>query len=103
MDRDGLLSSRRGYENLHVASPLNGANQSQPDLIPDLAILPTLDMMTDVLQHLVSLGVGSQHREDNVQDYLAGMLIVAYHATRSALVEQATDSTTTITAIPSEP
>jgi hypothetical protein len=90
-------------ENLHVASPLNGANQSQPDLIPDLAILPTLDMMTDVLQHLVSLGVGSQHREDNVQGYLAGMLTVAYHATRSALVEQATDSTTTITAIPSEP
>jgi hypothetical protein len=45
-------------EDLHIASPSNEAHQLEPVLMPDWAILPTLDMMTDVLQHLVSLGVG---------------------------------------------
>lgn len=73
-------------EDLHIASPSNEAHQLGPVLMPDWAILPTLDMMTDVLQHLVSLGVGLQYQADNVDGYLAGMLTVAYHATRSALV-----------------
>jgi hypothetical protein len=90
-------------EDLHSASPLHRANQSQSALTSDWATLPTLDMMTDVLQELVWLEVGQQYQRDNVDGYLKGMLTVAYHATRSALVHQIADSKTTISATPSEP
>jgi hypothetical protein len=101
--QDANITLVGASEDLHIASWRSGANSEPPVLLPDRAILPTLDMMTDVLQHLMWADVGKQHMPDNLNDYIAGMLTVAYHATRSALVFQFRDANTTVTAIPSEP
>jgi hypothetical protein len=100
--QDANITLAGASEDLHILSSLHASNAT-PVLLPDWTIVPTLDMLTDVLQQLVWLDVGKQHQFNNLDDYLAGMLTVAYHATRSALLHHLQDASTTVTAIPSEP
>jgi regulation of enolase protein 1 (concanavalin A-like superfamily) len=72
-------------DGLHIASPLL-SNEKDLSLIPDVDVMPTLDMMSDVANVIVSQHMTAQwQKEGNLNGYVTGMLTLAYHATWSTL------------------
>lgn len=89
-------------DHMHIAVPTNRSLVTELDVKPDLAVLPTLDLMTDVLRDLVLMNVGGEFRYNNVEGYIHGMLTAAYYSTHSALLYQLKSSNETASAVQME-
>jgi hypothetical protein len=70
---------------LHSVSASLPRNTIDPSVAPDLAVRPTLDIMTDVMRQIAALGLTEEWQRDNLDRYVKGMLTTAYYATWSAL------------------
>jgi len=89
-------------DNMHIAVPTNESLVTELHVKPDLAVLPTLDLMTDVLRNLVLMSVGAEFRYNNIEGYIDGMLTAAYYSTYSALLYQLKSSNETASAVQME-
>ncbi|KAH7083551.1 hypothetical protein FB567DRAFT_87133 [Paraphoma chrysanthemicola] len=89
-------------DDMHIAVPTNSSLVAELDIKPDLAVLPTLDLMTDVLRNLVLMNVGGAFRYNNLEGYIQGILSAAYYSTHSALLYQLKSSNETASAVQME-
>ncbi|KAJ4304923.1 hypothetical protein N0V90_000451 [Kalmusia sp. IMI 367209] len=71
-------------------------------LEPDWAVMPTLDMMTDVMRQIYQLNATSRFRKDNLNGYVRGTLKLGYDAMWSALPSIIDDSQEEILITPLE-
>jgi hypothetical protein len=90
-------------DGLHIASPLL-SNEKDLSLTPDVAVMPTLDMMSDVANVIVSQHMTAQwQKEGNLDGYVTGMLTLAYHATWSTMPLHLDRHNETIAITPMDP
>ncbi|ORX96071.1 hypothetical protein BCR34DRAFT_578875 [Clohesyomyces aquaticus] len=87
----------------HIANATLGSiSDGAPSLQPDWAIMPTLDMMTDVMRQIYQLNATSRYQKNNLNGFIRGTLKLAYDSTWSALPLIIDDSQETISAVPSQ-
>jgi len=93
-----LLGSSTGAHIINGTVP----NRANATLQPDWAIIPTLDMMTDVMRQIFQLNATQRYRLDNLDGYVRGSLKHAYDATWSAMPFVLDDSFETVRVVPLE-
>ncbi|KAF2018139.1 hypothetical protein BU24DRAFT_421138 [Aaosphaeria arxii CBS 175.79] len=94
---------RVGFSNkMSMAVPIDGPADLDPVLSPDNAILPVLDIMSDVTRMITYMDLTPGWQKNNsIDNYVSGMLTTAYHATWSAMPTQ--NATETVSITPLEP
>lgn len=84
-DRRTNITQIGSSNKMNMAVPLDPTD-AEPVLSPDGSILPVLDMMSDVARLMTDMDLTPQWQKDNtIDNYVAGMLTTAYHATWSAM------------------
>ncbi|KAF2826052.1 hypothetical protein CC86DRAFT_407285 [Ophiobolus disseminans] len=105
--RVGRLLNQRVDINLLGASTgahiVNASIRSSiPNLEPDWAIGPTLDLMTDVMRQIFQLNATDTYMANNLDGFVRGTLKLAYDATWSALPSVTGDPGHTMRMVPLE-
>jgi hypothetical protein len=72
------------------------------ELEADWAVIPALDMMTDVMRQLYILNATGQYQKNNIEGFVRGSLKLGYDATWSALPNMVDDSQEEIRIVPLE-
>ncbi|KAF2803236.1 uncharacterized protein BDZ99DRAFT_503285 [Mytilinidion resinicola] len=90
-------------DHVHAISPIGGADDANPSLIPDGSVGPVLDMMSDVARLIIALNLTSDWQKDNIDNFVKGMLSMSYHSTWSAMPVIINDNTEAVDVTPMEP
>jgi hypothetical protein len=90
-------------DDMHIAMGPNRSRATKYNLEPDLSVLPTLDLTSDVLRNLYLLNVSGSYKHDNLDGYVGGMLETAYYTANSAILYQTKVGSDPISVTPLEP